>query len=138
MANYKPQKLDYISVAGFNKFIPAGAKPKILYWPHAGNAGPKSFKDSDPDTIYTVATGKKFYAVAVEILFSATGISLYQIHSGDTEDAQTLQKIYYDMNGISGQKLSFPTNFTIEAGKYVTGDPAGAVVRLGLCYGYEL
>ncbi len=139
MGNYKPVKLDYVGIEGYLKYVPDGAIPKLLYHPHQNAVGPKSMRDCNTDVVYIIPTGKIFHATALIIFWGATGNTLYQIHSGDTEDAQTLQKIFYDMGSPGvGIVTSLPLLFTIDAGKYVTGDPAGALVRIAWCVGYEV
>ncbi len=137
MPNYKPVKLDYTG-ENFRKFTPLNSITKILYHPHQIVAGPKSMRDCNTDAVYIVPTGKTFHATVLMIAWGAGGNSLYQIHSGDTLDAQTLQKIYYDLTSAgAGVVSSYPLLFEIPAGKYVTGDPLGSIVRIGWCIGYE-
>ncbi len=138
MANYKRRDSDYVGVEGFQKVVPTGAIVRILGYPHGGTAGPQSLRDNGNGADYTVPTGKKFYGIGLMLIVKTTGTTQYDIHSGDTADSQTTRVVILDLVLNTGENYKFPLNFTIEAGKYVTGDPSGSTIQNAQLIGYEL
>ncbi len=137
--NYKG-KVRSITIAGIEMSVPAGAIIKHLYEQTGSSSAADGMFDQDDLAVYAVPAGKQFHLLGVKLHLdeTLTGGTLV-LSTGDTEDAETATITSIDIATMKNVVQEIWINDKIWAAtKFITINPASAVIEYTEMIGYEL
>ncbi len=137
MVNYRGSAQTRIEIGPVSSSIPIGAKVVLLIDGVAGSNAADGMIDVADNLIYSVPTGKTFYALGIQLTSVTAVAETIVLSTGDTENAETGTVQSMQIPYLQLEPVWFHVAFTLQAGKFLTYNPSGTGVQFIQVIGYE-
>ncbi len=136
MANYKPHRLEIITMAGVRVWVPQDATIITLTDPVAGSTTVDTFQ-TVLGSIYQVPSGKEYVIVGYQVGTAGVPANVV-IGYGDAEDDQDITVATLRIGSTANIIQEFFHSYIVPAGNFILNNPDAVAIGHINIIGYEI